>query len=124
MEIKYAACFILDLLYWSRDMGNNFILLKKILFLIQVIEMNQQITHNAPAGKKYKSIRDAGEQTLAIHCDKFPQNTSNESFLLPVLFETSHPENIKSAAGLPASDQRGLKGLEVNIHGERGEYEV
>ena len=87
--------------------------------------MAVRIQHNAPAGKKYASIRDAGEQTLATYCDRYPQSHDRLSFIIPVLFQTNHPENVEEhPIGLSAADQNDHTGLKINIRGERGEYEV
>ena len=84
--------------------------------------MAGSIIHHAPAGGKYSDIREAGEKTLATFCDNFP--VSQSSFILPVLWETNHPENLKSEAEVSAADRPGLQGLERNIHGERAEYQL
>ena len=81
--------------------------------------------HYAPGGLKYKSIQDAGEQTLAQYCDRYPQSPHRKSYILPVLFETIHPENVaQNTVGFSAADQGKFTGLDNNIRGERGEYEV
>ena len=69
----------------------------KLIFVFQSFQIMAtlvNIQHNAPAGQKYSSIRDAGEKTLATHCKKFPQSPDRESFILPILFKSAHPENV------------------------------
>ena len=84
------------------------------------------LTHLAPAGQTFRSIKDAGSSILLKNCPGFASNT--HSYILPELLPNVYPEGIDVVTGRPTVNPTisisEHQGLVFDISGDEAERTV